>query len=340
MARRPTQRQLFAELAATFGVQVAEAFIQVVADLKSQVEFQRLRLAIEQRDIDAAMAALHLDHAAFHALESKVTEAYVAGGRGAVTSMPASVAIGFRFDPGNQRAATIIRETAGRLITGLLETEREQARQFIAEGMARGLHPRSVALDLVGRASRATGRREGGLLGLSAPQRTYVITARAELASSDPKLLKNYLSRGRRDRRFDRSITKAFREGKPVDPKIAANAITAYERRLLLLRGEVIARTEGLPAIHAAKHEAFQQLVDDGRVADQDIERGWSTNRDGRERHTHGGMDGQVVRGLSTPFVSPSGARFMYPGDISLGASTEEIVACRCDEWISIRRAA
>lgn len=311
-----------------------------VRDLKSGVEFQRLVAAIQRGDLQEAMDALHLDRAAFHALESKINEAFVAGGLGAVASMPASVSIGFRFDPGNQRAASIIRATAGRLITGLLETEREQARQFIAEGMARGAHPRAVGLELVGRISRVSGKREGGFMGLSAPQRVYVATARVELASVDPKLLKHYLTRGRRDRRFDRSITKAIREGGRVDPKIAANAITAYERRLIQLRGEIIARTEGMPAIRVAKHEAFQQLVDSGRVADQDIERGWSTNRDGRERETHGGMDGQVVRGLNTPFVSPSGARFMFPGDTSLGASAEEIVACRCDEWIAIRRAA
>lgn len=340
MARRPTQRQLFAELAAKFGMEIAAAFLEVVADLKSGVEFQRLRLAIEQGDLNGAMEALHLDRAAFHALEAKINEAFIAGGHAATSSMPASVAVGFRFDPGNLRAAAIIRATAGRLITGLLETEREQARQFIAEGMARGAHPRSVGLDLVGRISRVTGKREGGLMGLSAPQRAYVATARAELASADPKLLKHYLTRGRRDRRFDRSITKAIREGRAVHPEIAAKAITAYERRLLQLRGEIIARTEGIPAIRAAKKEAYQQLVDSGRIAEAEIERAWHNAGDRRVRDTHHAMGGQKVRGLTLPFQSPSGALMMYPGDSSLGAGADEIVACRCDESISIKRAA
>lgn len=340
MARRPTQKQLFAELVAKFGPEVAEAFMASVQDLKSGVEFQRLVAAIQRGDLEGAMDALHLDRAAFHALEAKINEAFVAGGQGAVASMPASVSIGFRFDPGNQRAAAIIRATAGRLITGLLETEREQARQFIAEGMERGAHPRAVGLDLVGRISRVTGQREGGLMGLSAQQRTYVATAGAELASADPKLLKNYLSRGRRDRRFDRSITKAIREGRAVDPQIAAKAITAYERRLLQLRGEMIARTEGMPAIRAAKKEAYQQLVDSGRIAEADIERAWHNAGDRRVRDTHDAMGGQKVRGLSQPFQSPRGALMMYPGDTSLGAGADEIVACRCDESISIKRAA
>jgi hypothetical protein len=340
MARRPTQRQLFRELAAKFGLEVALAFREAVNNLKSGVEFQRLKLAIEQGNLQAALEALHIDRAAFFPLEAKITEAFVAGGQGAVASMPAAVSIGFRFDPGNQRAASWIRQFSGNLITGLVEGERQQARDFLADGMARGVHPRSVALDLIGRINRATGNREGGLIGLSAPQRAYVQAARIELASADPKLLKHYLTRTRRDRRYDRTVLKAIREGKAIDRDTASLMVTRYSARLIQLRGEVIARTEGLPAIRAAKHEAFQQLVDDGRVAEADIERGWHTTQDGRQRDTHDAMSGQTVRGLSQPFQSPSGALLMFPGDTSLGAGTDEIVACRCDESISVRRAA
>src|SRR5690606_776133 len=128
---------------------------------------QKLSLAIERRDLQGAMDALHLDRAAFAGMEAKITEAYVAGGQGAATSMPAAVSIGFRFDPGNQRAASWILRHGANLITGLWEGERERARAHLADGMAKGLHPRAVALDLVGRINRVTGRREGGALGLS-----------------------------------------------------------------------------------------------------------------------------------------------------------------------------
>ncbi|WP_453978558.1 phage minor head protein [Brevundimonas sp. Marseille-Q4549] len=252
--------------------------------------------------------------------------------------MPAAVSIGFRFDPGNQRAAAIVRETAATLITRLTQGEIDQARAFLADGMARGAGPRSVALDLVGRINRATGNREGGLIGLSGPYRDYVATARAELASTDPALLRNYLTRKQRDRRYDKAVARAIETGKPVPPETARTAVTRYSARLVRLRGEVIARTEGLPAIRAAKHEAFQQLVDDGRVEVMDIIRGWSTTEDGRQRDTHDAMNGQEVRGLDMPFTSPSGAQMMFPGDTSRGAPASEIVACRCDEFITIRK--
>jgi hypothetical protein len=338
MARRPTQKRLFRELAAKYGQEVAEAFMAAIRDLTRNAQVQRVIAALDRGDLQSALDALHLNRAAFQPLEAKLAEAFTAGGQGAVASMPAAVSIGFRFDPGNQRAAAIIRERAARLITGLIDTEIEQARAFLADGMARGAGPRSVALDLVGRISRATGNRDGGLIGLSGPYRDYVATARAELASTDPALLRNYLTRKQRDRRYDRAVTRAIETGKPIPADTAQTAVTRYSARLVRLRGEIIARTEGLPAIRAAKHEAYQQLADDGRIDVMDIVRGWSTTTDGRERDTHGAMNQQEVRGLDTPFVSPSGARFRYPGDASLGAPLKELAACRCDEFIAIRR--
>lgn len=338
MAKRPSQRRLFRELAAKFGLEVANAYLAAIRDLTSEVEVQKLILAIERRDLQAALDALHINRAAFQPVEAKIAEAFVAGGQGAVSSMPAAVSIGFRFDPGNQRAAAILRETAGTLITRLTDNEVDQARAFLAEGMARGAGPRSVALDLVGRISRATGQREGGLIGLSGPQRAYVASAQAELASSDPALLRNYLTRKQRDRRYDKAVLRAIETGKAVPAETARTAVTRYSARLVRLRGEIIARTEGLPAIRAAKHEAYQQLADDGRVDVMDIVRGWSTTTDGRQRETHGAMNGQEVRGLDAPFTSPNGAQFMFPGDTSRGAPAKEIVACRCDEFIAIRK--
>lgn len=337
MARKPTQRQLFRELTAKFGLEVAEAFAASINELKSGVEVQRLRAAIAQGNLAAAMDALHLDRSAYAALELALVSAFAAGGNGAVQSMAARHSIGFRFDPGNQRAAPIIREYAARLITGLLDEERQRAREIIADGMARGASPRRVALNLVGRINRATGRREGGVIGLSGPQRDYLRLARAELTGRDAAALRNYLGRALRDRRFDKTVLKAIEKGRAIAPKTVENMLARYSARMLAWRGEVIGRTEGIPAVRAAKREAYQQLVDAGRVSQADIEHIWHTITDGRERDTHGAMNGQIVQGLDQPFTSPSGAQMRYPGDRSLGAPIEEIVVCRCDESIRVR---
>ena len=68
---------------------------------------------------------------------------------------------------------------------------------------------------------------------------------------------------------------------------------------MLQLRGEIIARTEGIPAIRAAQKEAYQQLVDSGRITEAEIERAWHNAGDRRVRDTHDAMGGQTVRGLN-----------------------------------------
>jgi hypothetical protein len=40
-------------------------------------------------------------------------------------------------------------------------------------------------------------------------------------------------------------------------------------------------------------------------------------------------MEGQAV-GLDEPFISPTGAKMMHPGDTSLGAGGDEVIMCRC----------
>ncbi|MNX98291.1 Phage Mu protein F like protein [compost metagenome] len=193
--------------------------------------------------------------------------------------------------------------------------------------MEAGAAPRSLAVRIVGRTNRATGKREGGILGLSAPQERFVASAQHELASADPALLKHYLTRTRRDRRFDRSITKAIREGQPVDPAIAAKALTAYERRLLQTRAQTVARTEAMTALHEGQYESLLQLVDSEAVQESQVRRVWRSSSDLRVRHTHAALNGDSA-GLRDTFHSPSGARLRFPGDPL--APVSERVNCRC----------
>ena len=88
MAKRPSQRRLFRELAAKFGVEVAEAFMAAIRDLTRGVEFHRLEQAIRRGDLEDAIAALHINRGAFQPVEAKLVEAFTAGGQGAVATMP------------------------------------------------------------------------------------------------------------------------------------------------------------------------------------------------------------------------------------------------------------
>lgn len=337
MANRRQARRLYEEALNRYGLEIAEAFRLAVQDLKQGADLQRVIAAIQQGDIERAVEAMNLDRAAFADLEAKIREAYTTGGVLTAQTVPASVSIGFRFNPGDPGAERWLREHSSRLITGLIEEQREAVRAVLVQGRAEGVGPRAQITELVGRVSRATGEREGGIIGLSRPQIDALARARAELASADPEGLRNYLTRARRDRRYDRAVTKALRDGTAVPADTARMAAERYGARLLALRAETIGATEGLAAVRASKQEAYNQLVASARMAETDFERVWLRTASKSPRDSHLAMVGQTV-GLNEPFRSGTGALMMYPGDGSLGAGGSDIIGCKCDFAVRIKR--
>ena len=333
MARKPTYQQVYDDLLTRYGQQVAEAFRAGVDDLRTRAEVQRVIAAIAAGDISAALDALHLDPAAFNALQDALTEAYGAGGQATSATLPSRNPLGealvFRFDARNPRAEAWIRRQSSDLVTRIIEEQREAVRSTLLAGLERGEAPRTTALDIVGRIDRATGKRVGGILGLSAPQEKAVQRARAELTSGTAEDLRAYLARDRRDRRFDRAVAKAIKEDAPIPRETAGKMIVAYERRLLELRGQMIARTETLTSLNAAQHESLRQAVDTGKVAASQVRRVWKATGDSRTRDTHAALSGDTA-GLNEAFRSPSGALLMFPGDPSAPAA--ERIGCRC--WL------
>lgn len=214
----------------------------------------------------------------------------------------------------------------------ITEDQRAAIRETIAAGLAAGRNPRAVAFDLAGRLDRVTGKRIGGIIGLTSRQAEYVRAAREQLLTGDSE----YFKRALRDKRFDRSVRRAFDAGRGLSAS-DADAITGrYSDRLLSHRAEVIARTESIAALHAGQVEGMQQVIDGGKVRADQVTKIWDATGDKRTRHTHLAMDGQSV-GFGQPFVSPSGAMMMYPHDTSLGAPASEIVQCRCFMQIRVR---
>ena len=326
MARKLTPKQVFYDLMMAHEPKLAAAFLKGVAELKTVLDHQRFAAAMAAGDVEAALAALNLDDRAYDDLLEAMRATYMEAGKATAENLPARLAV-VRFGGRNLRAEAWLRERAATFVTRALEDQRVAIREALVAGMEAGVGPRALTVRLVGRVSRLSGKREGGILGLTSQQAGFVGSARGELASADPAALRHYLTRTRRDKRFDRSITKAINEGVAVDPKIAARAIAAYERRLLALRAETVARTEAMTALHAAQLEALEQAVDDGALQANQVRRVWRSAGDRRVRHTHQAMNGDSV-GLREVFTSPSGAALRFPGDPL--APVGEVVNCRC----------
>lgn len=193
----------------------------------------------------------------------------------------------------------------------------------------------------MGRINRATGKREGGIIGLNSQQTDAVIRAARELASGDPTQMLNYLGRKRRDARFDGLVRKAMEAGKPLSQADIDKITGRYKDRLLKLRGETIARTEMLNGLRAGRHEQWQQAIEKGLDANR-VRVTWGATGDARTRDTHMLLNKTKVK-FGQVFTTLTGVRMAYPGDVTQPGNNAKLLAaetiqCRCYAAYSIVR--
>ena len=303
--------------------EIRKAFLEDVALMRYRANIKQLEDALSSYDIEAILYAAGVRESQWANLAESLRATYSKSGAFAVsTDVPAR--FGMRFNISNPRAMRFISEHSSRLIVELNSTQREAIRNTIAAGFSEGRNPRSIALDIAGRVSRQTGRRQGGIIGLHDQFATAVTNARKDLNSLNP----NYFSRTRRDKRFDSLVQKAIDSGKPLPQETVNRILGQYEDRLLQTRATNIARTEALTSMQAAGNEAMSQVVDEG-LADADaIDETWDSSGDSRTRPDHVAADGQTIK--HGEVFTVGGYQMRYPGDTSLGAGADQTINCRC----------
>lgn len=326
-----SQREILDQLLAHHDKAIADAFIEAMENLKANVNLGDIIRALSNNDIVGAIAAMNLDPAALNVLARSIEDAYNDGGNTAASFFPpiadeTGAKVVIRFNIRNPTAEAWVRNRSSSLVTAVVEEQRENIQIKLEEGLRKGDNPTTTALDIVGRIDKATGVRSGSIIGLTGQQLEFVGNSEAELAGGD---LSNYFKRTLRDKRFDRTIAKAQREGTGVPADVADKAIRSYKNRLLKFRGDMIGRTESLTALRTAENETYRQAIERGDVDADTVLKDWDSAGDRKVRDTHVVLDGQV-RTFFEPFKSSSGALLMFPGDVSLGAGAAEIVHCRC----------
>jgi hypothetical protein len=310
------------------------SFLASIDTIRNEADFTAIVAALTRGDIGAALDALHIDAGAFSAHRAKIAQAYAAGGEAGAKSMPKRYPNGgkliVRFDATAPSAEAWLRTNGGNAIAEITQDQLDMARVFMTRGLAAGNNPKTMALDLVGRYNKTAGKRTGGVIGLTQNQEKIVNNVRNDLALGDPKSLKHYLGLTLRDKRLDRYVVKAINDPTQViSADIKQKIISRYADASLLLRGETIGRTEALGSLHAGNYNAFEQAVDKGQVALEEVEREWDTAGDKLVRDSHAEMDGETI-GLNETYSNG----LQYPGDPS--GAAEEIIACRCTEGIRI----
>lgn len=325
-----TPQQKLTALITSMTGEVRDAFIAAVQAVTDSVLVSELSAAIEAGQYEKVFALLNIAAPVFRPITKAFEAAFENFANAKVDTFPARIntpagSMVFRFDMRDQRAENWLKNQSSSLITRVQEETRANIRNIMTAGMEAGRNPRNVALDIVGRYDAQSGKRIGGIIGLTQNQEHWVRSARVKLETLDEM----YFDMKLRDARFDATVRKAIESGKPLPAETIDRLITRYKDNALKMRAENIARTEVAQAQNQSEYEATKQAVASGAIRPQAVTREWDSAGDSRVRPSHRAMDGQRV-GLDEAFTSPDGQKLMHPGDGSLGASADLIVGCRC----------
>lgn len=115
-------------------------------------------------------------------------------------------------------------------------------------------------------------------------------------------------------------LAEGVKNGESI-PDLASRIDTLYLEEIIPHRSTVIARTEVINASNLGSFAAAKQTG-------LDLQKEWLATPDDRTRETHSIANGQV-QNLDDPFYV-GGDQLMWPGDISMGASADEVINCRC----------
>jgi hypothetical protein len=301
------------------------SYLAQIADTVSAATLAEIERAIDDGDENKVAALLPIG--LFAGLMELIRTAYLKGAKTEAKGIKAP-GVSKDLDVHAPDVSSFLSGQARSLLDQAAIDEARAVRAILQAGQASGQSARKTALDLVGRISKQTGRRSGGVVGLSGNFAESVANARTQLLSGNATEMKKYLLRARRDRRFDASVESAIRDGRPLKADEVNRIVGRYADRLLVTQAETIAQTYVAEAFNEGRDQAWRQIIErsKGRLT---FTKKWKARMDGRERPTHGTMNGQTVQ-ADQPFVSPRGAMLMFPCDSSLGAPLSERARCRC----------
>ncbi|MBB6306222.1 phage minor head protein [Xanthobacter tagetidis] len=327
-----SEPQSIEDLIVGWEVYLQRMFLDAVYAMRDRAQIGLLAQMLERGDIEGAVRAVGLDPVDFRGLEAGIATAFEAGGRLTTTQIPGTkdpsgYVLKIQFDVRAPEAEAFLRSHSAQQVVEINDDQRAMLRQHLTVAMEEGRNPRTVASEVVGKVNPATGRREGGVLGLASSQVEWVHSYEARLRSGDPAEMKKALEMTLRDKRFDKTVEKAIREGSPIPAEKIDRMVVSYRNRALTYRSETIGRLEAMTALSEGRDQAWRQAIAKGQVRAEHLIKTWKTAKDEKVRGTHRVLEGKIV-GFDESFLSPSGAMLRYPHDPK--APGYEIIGCRC----------
>ncbi|MGB5811733.1 MAG: phage minor head protein [Polyangiales bacterium] len=297
---------------------VRRRFLELVNAANALDDLEQVADLLEQGNIQGALA---VTEEIAPGLATALDTAYTAAGLSAAEVLRSQVPTLLEFNQLNVRAVQAQQAGRLRLITGLSSQQREATEILLNEALMEGLAPVAQA-----RALKQS-------IGLTARQAQAVRNYRRLLQSGSSEALQRTL----RDRRFDPSVRAAIRGDRALTSDQIDRMVDRYAERQLAFRARTIARTETVRALNEGDEELWNQAVEQGVVAAEDVSQVWHTARDERVRASHRAMNNQR-RGLGEPFQSGLGNALRFPADPQ--APARDTINCRCVVAREIKREA
>lgn len=323
MLSQREQVKLYEQLVERYGTSIADAFLDAIQRTSSSVTLAQLEAAILTGDLRELEFLLRMEQGALFGVQEAIRSAFIGGGLSAATIIGGGR---FGFDGRHHRAEAWIQQHGGTLVQGIQTDTMEMLRRVMDNRLVTGESGAVTARSIVGTFNRATGRREGGFLGLTTQQTDAAIRARAELEALDA----NYFTRKLRDRRYDGLVRKAIDAGKPLSAADVDRITMRYRDRLAKHRGDVIARTEAHKAIAAGQYEGMVQAAEAGAT----ITAKWVHGFSREPRLDHLAMASAPPRLVGQPFIMADGTALRFPHDPM--APAHHVIGCKCSLFFRV----
>jgi hypothetical protein len=306
------QRAIYDALVAKGETDIADAFLNAAGSL--DVSFADLVAAIDAGDFLTIERLITPSAASLFPIAEAMRQTFISGGLSALRIVGGA----FAFDGRSPRATAFIDSQGGNLITQLQDDQRQAVRIVLQETQGEGAA--AIGRKIVGTVNPATKRREGGIVGLTSQQTQWAFNAQRELEELDAA----YFQRKQRDLRFDRLVTKAIKDGKPLSKSDIDRITNRYRDKMLKARGVLIGATEAKKAGAAGQWEAFSQLQAQGTR----ISKRWQHGFSREPRMDHVALGFAPARAFDQPFIMGDGTPLQYPHQE--GAPAEHVINCRC----------
>lgn len=328
----------YAVLAEKYDKTLAAAFVDGLNKVKDFLNLDLLKSYLDSGDFTGALNLVNDELIAnsFAGFSKEITSAFQAGAETSAVLSPPIYSNGIRlnvfFDPVNPGAARVLQDYKFSLIREITESVRSTIAQELTEAVTTGVNPLESA------------RRLRQVIGLTPRQQRYISNYRWQLRQigdpGNPKIATDILRRKLHDKRFNSTVLNAVKNGTKLTPEKIDQMVGRYTERFIKYRSEVIARTESIRALNMGNMQLWRDMVTDGKIEENRVERLWLRTFDGKTRDEHVSLGSKYGKpgkgvGLNEPFIGPEYGKIMYPGDpLSPAGNT---IQCRCAVFMRIK---